>query len=708
MKKSPLPGLFLALVLFFAAYPGPAQEGGIPGGADGEAEQEQGTGDGGAFDENQSAEGALTGDEDYELFPDYAPGITVTGRREPPAPSPVTPLTSPYGAHNVVGEEQIREQGSLDFLDALQNVPGVVAAKRNIVGTNMGSSLYIRGRGATHPSLDTVTSFDGVPRGGLVYGQSLADGISVFSAAAVEVYKSPQPSGFGAGYGMVNIQPKYMSREGREVRAGFSAGSYGVLAEHAAFGVRSGAFDVYGAQSWVSADGHVDHSAAGQQSYYLNLGYALNDFWNLRALADYTRAQTEQPRSTDQLTSDILSRYDTDGFLSTLTLNNGFEKASGFIKLYFNNTNFYWLHENGEPDDWSKQPMTAMGIKVRETFSLWKGNEWIGGLDLDKTQTANEDHNTPPRPSVYTGFPGMTLFSPYLAVSQYFGAPAGFHVVPSAGVRTYLHNIWDNQIVPQAGMVLGYGSISLNLQYSWGVVYPAPAAIQSLVNDAAAFAGADLKTVKPETVYHYEAGLFQNWPDLADLGVSWFFDDGRNRIIASWSPAAPDNDVSTASYFRISGIEWNGSITLTKELPFMNRLDLFAGGTWLWVRARGPNGKEARKLPYTPELSMSAGFTWTPFRGIRLSGDYQHLRGLYAGSLTSSANFSEPTETARMEDQHLLNFRISCTLHYKPWNVSEAEFFFAAGNVLNRPYEYYYNYKMPGLTFAGGINLRFN
>jgi outer membrane receptor protein involved in Fe transport len=237
-------------------------------------------------------------------------------------------------------------------------------------------------------------------------------------------------------------------------------------------------------------------------------------------------------------------------------------------------------------------------------------------------------------------------------------------------------------------------------------VYPAPAAIQALINDSAA--EADLKTVKPETAYHYEAGLSHTWPELAALGLSWFFDDGRNRIIASWSPVAPENDISVASYFRIYGLEWNGSITLAKNAPFINRLEFFTGGTWLWVRAQGPNGREARKLPCTPELSMSAGLTWTPFRGIRISGDYQHLRGLYAGSLMPSANFSEPTETAKLEDQHLLNLRISCTLHYRPWNIAEAEFFFAANNVLDRTYEYNYNYKMPGLTDTGGINLRFN
>jgi hypothetical protein len=107
-------------------------------------------------------------------------------------------------------------------------------------------------------------------------------------------------------------------------------------------------------------------------------------------------------------------------------------------------------------------------------------------------------------------------------------------------------------------------------------------------------------------------------------------------------------------------------------------------------------------MPYTPDRSVSAGTAWAPFRGIRLGGDYQYLRGLYAGSLMRSANFTGPTETAKLDDQHLLNLRISCPFHYQPWNVSEAEIFFSAANVLNRTYEYYYNFEMPGITLWGG------
>jgi iron complex outermembrane receptor protein len=658
--------------------------------------------------EAQSSESPEDGgqpESDYILFPEEGPTLTVTGR---PQPDPAAPVSGPYGSRNVVTEDQIREQGSLDILDSLRNVPGVMVSKRNILGTNTGTSLYIRGRGATHPSIETITMFDGVPRNGMIYGQSMADGIPVFAAGSVEIYKSPQPSVFGTGYGIVNIQPLYMRAEGMEVRTGFSAGSFGTFADNEALGWKSGKFDIYAAHSWVTTEGHTEHSGASQQSYYLNAGFRINTHWEARFLANSVEAATEQPRAKDQLKSAVLSTYDTNTAFSTITLNNNFDKAAGFLKFYYNDTDFYWRHESGIQDDWSKQPATGSGLRARESFFPWEGTEFVAGLDLDKTLAANEDHNSgfesdgvTPRKSVYTDFPDMTLYSPYVAFSQYLGETEGLHLVPSAAARAYLHNLWANGFAPQAGLVFGYANTDLRFNYAWGLVYPAPATIQILANDPAAFEAEDLKRIKPEIVYHYEAGITHTQPGLFTLGGSVFYDDGRNRIIASWTPAAPVNDVSSASYFRITGAEAYGSLRL------FDSFELFTGGTWMNVRAKSKNGKEVNKLPYTPAFAGSAGFRWS-VENFRLSGDFQYIRGIYAGTLMRSAGFSDPSPAAKMDDQYLLNMRISYTIDHEPWNLAKAEIFFSADNILNRTYEYYYNYEMPGIAFMVGADIKFN
>jgi iron complex outermembrane receptor protein len=638
-------------------------------------------------------------DPDYDNVPLYtAPTVTVIGVFEAETQSPAVPASTLYGTQfNVVTEEQIERQGSLDFLDTLRNVPGVMFSKHNVLGSNTGTSLYVRGRGYNHPSLETTTYFDGVPRNGLVYGQSMADGIPVFSAGSIEVYKYPQPSRFGAGYALVNVVPKHMTREGQEYRLGFSGGIFGTIAQNASVGHKKNNFDVYAAQSWISTGGHTDHSEAYQQNYYLNLGLTASENWNVRLLGNYVDAQTSQPRQKSHSSSDILQRYDTNTIFATATVNNDYGIAYGFAKFYYNNTDFYIRHESGRFDDWSRQPLTATGVKAKETLGLFKGNELIAGIDLDRFQTSNEDHNTAAGTStVISLFPDMHLFSPYLAMSHYLGTEEKFHIIPSAGIRGYLHDAWANKAAPQAGLVAGWGNTNLNLNYSFGVVYPAPAVIRNWVNNNPEYDAGDLKDSRPETVRHFEAGLAHAWPELFTLGASGFFDDGRDRIVGSG--AVPGNAASV-DYFRIFGVEFSGSAS-----PFRG-LELFAGGTWLNIRARGSDDVEADKMFYTPDLSISAGFNLTLFERLRLNADYQHLGGLYGGASLAGDTFSNPPETNKLDDINLVNARLSYTLEYKKWHIDEAEAFVAVNNVLNQKYAYYLDEEMPGISFMVGLNV---
>lgn len=218
------------------------------------------------------------GEEDEYLPMEDEVGITVTGKD----PSPAEAETSPYGRHNEVSAEQIQKQGSQDLLDALRNVPGLSFSKRNSLGGDTGTSLYIRGRGASHPSVETITNFDGVPRNGAIYGQSMPDSFSLDIAENITVYKSPQPSAFGAGYALVDIVPRYMKQEGWEGELGLSLGSFLFFGEHASFGFKKKAFDIFAGQSLSSTEGHTEHSAAYRRSYYLNTGWTFNENWNVR------------------------------------------------------------------------------------------------------------------------------------------------------------------------------------------------------------------------------------------------------------------------------------------------------------------------------------------------------------------------------------------------------------------------------------------
>jgi iron complex outermembrane receptor protein len=255
---------------------------------------------------------------------------------------------------------------------------------KNLVGSQTSHSLYIRGRGMSHPSADFTILFDGAPRYGGLFGQVLGDGIPVSAIGGIEVYKSPQPSQFGTGYASINILPKYLTKEGREAALTTSAGSYGTVDEDLSAGVKKGPFDIFMSQSWIRTDGHREHSGADQESYYLNTGYQINNEWNVRFLLNYVDAGTDapMPNVTPTATNGVswpgAERYETETLFTTMTLNHRYDRFGGYVKAYYNSTTFDLLQEltNGVRYGGnagglrSRQEIGLYGVRGKETFHL--------------------------------------------------------------------------------------------------------------------------------------------------------------------------------------------------------------------------------------------------------------------------------------------------------------------------------------------------
>ncbi|MDR2075689.1 MAG: TonB-dependent receptor plug domain-containing protein [Desulfovibrio sp.] len=648
------------------------------------------------------------------------PEVTVYGLADQP---PSTPVTTSFGTQfNVVTEEQISRQGALDFYDALRNVPGVMYRKSNIIGGQTSHSLYIRGRGASHPSPDLNIYFDDVPRSGVLYGQALADGIPVYALGGMEIYKYPQPSRFGSGYGMVNFIPKYMAEEGQEARFGFEGGSYATFAENVGLGMKKGVWDIYAAQSLLSTEGHVAHSGGWQESYYLNTGLQLGEHWSLRFMGNYVYAETDKPNTPLTRQRGSPRRFDTETSLTTLTLSNTYADASGYVKGYYNNTNFWLVGETsgGVPNAaTSRQSNDLWGLRARETFSLWEGSEIVAGFDLDRMDLANEQRFRDNRSTVTWNFPDQTVFSPYAAVSQFLGSEDGFHLIPSAGLRLYSNSVFEDKAAPQAGLILGYAHTDLNFNYARGVNYPSPVILQNYLGNASLPSSLDTEEIRPEIVDHYELGLTHTWPGLARLSGTFFYDRGRDRTRAYMygnQPSSVSFFNSSASRYRIRGLELAGSLT-----P-LEGLELFAGATWLRAKAVGDDGLERDRMPYTPDFALQTGFSWKFHENFRLSGDYQHLQGVYDGTAARTTNpaapasdFSRLTKLNKLKDIDVVNLRLDYLFSYEPLALKEGKLFFAVDNVFDADYAYTKevsatdsaSYWMPGTTFMLGLELKF-
>ena len=654
--------------------------------------------------------------------------IVVTGFHDAEFPSPTSPLDTRYGTqYNIITNEQIKQQDSKDFKDTLRNVPGVMFQSRNLMGEHSSTSLYIRGRGASHPSSDFAILFDGVPRYGALYGQVLGDGIAVSTIDRIELFKSPQPSQFGSGYASINIKPKHLYEDGKELILSASGGSYRTFIESISGGIKDGKWDFYVSQSWGSTDGSRDNSRAQQQGYYVNIGYQLNENWNIRLLANYVDGQTNVPRPdpippAPGVSWPTAERFDTKTFFTTLTLNHKYKNSEGYIKAYWNDTTFDILQElttngqryaGGSGGLWSRQDVNLYGIRIKEKVSLWERGEIIAGVDLDMTSLKNtqKTYSGQAHPGINGGlaeriwdFPNTTIFSPYAAISQEFEISDKSSLIPSAGFRYYYHNEFENKASAQAGLVIGYGNTDLSLNYARGINYPTPAVLQGMVLTSAPVANPRQywENIKPEVVDHFEVGLTHTMPEIATFGVTAFHDKGKDRFRAYMGGVIPPFNDTTGRY-RIRGLELSATVTPT------NDVEIFAGATWLKAEATGSDGIKQNKMPYTPKFALQAGFSWRFLESFKLYMDVQHFNGVYQGTNRRPLGFDFPllTDADKLDDITVVNARLSYNFDYAPWRLKDSEFFIAVSNILNKKYEYAKGYRMPGTTFFIGLNFKF-
>jgi len=646
-----------------------------------------------------------------------------------PLANPVTPVATRYGTqHNVVTEEQIREQNGLDFQSALRDVPGVMFQSKNLMGSQTSHSLYIRGRGADHPSSDFAILYDDVPRFGALFGQVLGDGIALPTIGSIEIFKSPQPSEFGSGYASVNVKPRYLKEDGKELIVDVSGGTYNTFGQSLSAGVKKGPYDIYVSQSWASTDGHVGHSRAQQQSYYANAGYDLTQNWNVRFLANYVGSQTlaplpeTRPTATNGVSWPMAERFDTSTTLSTLTLNNRYEKAAGYLKAYVNETDFDLLQEltngvryaGGTDGLWSRQHMVLYGVRMKEKLFFWPKGEMVVGADLDKSELKNTQRTysglavagiNGGRAERVWDFPGITLISPYAAVSHLFGRPESFHATPSAGYRYLHHSDFQSASSYQAGLVAGYAHTDINLNYSRGVNYPSPIVLMNMVLTNAPVANASQywANIKPETVDHYEIGLTHSWPQKASLGATAFYDKGSDRYQAYMFGPIPVSFNDPIGKYEIQGVELTGTL-----IP-ISKLELFAGATLMQAKASGSDHIERDHMPYTPGFQFQAGVNWSFLNRFRLRLDTQYLQDVYSATSmrTGTFNYSQLTENNKLEDFILANGRLGYGFDYKPLRIADSEVYVAVNNIFNRHYEYAKGYSMPGITVFAGVTLKF-
>lgn len=585
----------------------------------------------------------------------------------------------------VVTQEQIESLNAVDLPEALVRVPGVTISRHNHVGSfggGEGGAVFIRGMGSSRPGSEIKTYVDDVPMYMGPWNHPLMDLLPVDAAQSIEVIKGPQPQRYGDTLSAVNMVPKRQQGDESTTTVKFSVGSYGTVSESVEHGGKIDDFDYYVGEGYIRSDGHRKDSWGSKLGYYVNLGYAINDLWDVRLIGLGATNRSSDP-GPDTPTGVSDGTYGTNAQLVSVTLSNNYEYLDGHFKFFVNTGEGNWKDQAGADDD-CLNDFTFYGLRLDETFHPWTGMDITLGLDQDWWQS--KVHNT------YDGgtdeiidIPDYALTMPYIGASQLIGAKDSFYAIPSVGVRYYEHNRFDSESAPFGGLILGYRNTEAHVALSRGVVYPG----QDLLAASWVLSNG-WEDMEAELSDHLEVGLAHDFSGVVKLEATYFKDRGNNRYVFAFSPAAGGPVWYNSGRYEITGWEFTAS---AKPL---DTLSLFAGLTLLDVN-------EPTDMPYAPETTFSAGFTWRFLDNFTLSMDGQYVDEMYVlsqGRMATAAN----TETV---DGH---FVLSGRLGWEFWSDlldADCELYLAGENLLDNEYEYKPDYEMPGVNGTMGFKVNF-
>ncbi len=573
----------------------------------------------------------------------------------------------------------------------LREAPGVVVSHFNPVGSfggGEGGAVFIRGMGAARPGAEIQLAIDGIANFNSLWTHPLLDMLSVDIAQRIDVYKGAQPVLYGnMAFGVVDLITKRQTDPGFTTSLQLAGGSYNTVVEVAEHGGKVDNLDYYLLQSYRSSDGNRPHADGELQNYFGRIGYALNSNWEAHLVFNRTDNWADDPGPSPSLVppSQVYSngRFNDDDYLTIVTLANHYERVDGYVKAYWNGGTLNWFNQYDSTtkvnDENTLTDYDNYGVKTRETFNPWDGGELMTGVDVDFISGKYNDVTA----GTLTVFPRETfrIISPYASLSQQWDFKNDVYLQPSAGFRYFNHDVFADEVAPQAGLVLGVKETEFHASYARGVNYP------GIFVDAFPPGNNLGHKLNPETLDHYEVGGSQRVGKFAKLDLTLFYDGGHDRIVLTYPPFPPV--WKNIGSFRTEGLETTLTVTPVENLA------LFGGFT---VLKANPSD-----LPYAPQWTASAGATYRFLRHFRLSVDSQYVGDQAALSRDRDIN---AINTSQISSYFLVNARLSYDFQLPSWHLA-GQVFIAGENLTDAAYQQKPGYPMPGINGMGGVRVTF-
>jgi outer membrane cobalamin receptor len=560
-------------------------------------------------------------------------------------------------AVSVVNNLQITESNESSLLPVLNGrVPGLFVTERGVMGfgvaTNAAGQISIRGIGGS-PTTGVLMLIDGHPQFMGIFGHPLPDSYIASDVDRVEVIRGPASILYGSNAmgGVINIITKKQTREGFSGNAHLMYGSYNTQKYMASGGYRKNKFSLFASINHDQTDGHRPSSDFSITNGYLKFSYEINN--NLLVNTDFSlaRFKTTDP-GPDTLNAVPGSSLDITRGYWALTIDNNFEKYSGTAKLFYN------FGEHKISDGFHSTDANY-GLNIYETIKLFKGNSLTVGADYLTYGGRAENELAMNGQGIL--FKDTTLYD--AGVYGFIQQTLFDKLTLNAGLRLQKHEIYGTEWIPAGGFAWRFGP-HFTWKSSIAKGFRSPTIRELYIWNHNV-------NLNPETVINYETGLYQSFPgQKLKIELTGFIVNGNNMIVT-----VPMVGLENAGEINNRGVEFGASAN-----PLDN-LDLNL--TYSFIHMKSP-------VYATPKhnLFVSCDYRW---KKLRLMTSIQHVNHLDTDPSVNSESF---------ENYTLLNSKIS----YQA--LKFAELFISAENILDQVYENNIYYKMPGITFFGGIKLK--
>ena len=584
----------------------------------------------------------------------------------------------------VVSAGQIEQLNAIDLASALRRTPGVTISRFNTVGAfggEAGGAVFVRGMGSSRPGSELKTYIDGIPFYMGIWDHPLLDLLPVSSLERVLVHKGPQPQSFGNTFSAIDLATRRSRGEGIDGNVRVSGGGFATFTEQADLAARVGRWDFAVAQGFARSDGHRDAADGRIANGFGRVGYQWTPRWSLVGTVLVADNDASDPGIVGQPDTRT-GRFATSGALVTMTLAHEYARANGSLQAYVNAGEGDWRGQPA-PDGDTRSRFDLAGLRWREQVS-GLGGYVSGGLDVDRIDGSVTFDRVPPAPDGRFDADAFTLVAPHIAIDRVFEVGNGWSLQPSAGLRSYMHSVFDASWAPHAGLVArGLGMLALRVRYARGVNYPGQevAALSGLIPPLRD----SWRTLQPETVQHVEAGASLTPSAAMSVDVAWFRDHLEDRYVFAFPPAVSAPTFTNLGEYTVRGFE------ISVQQRVATRWQVFGALTLL--------DASIATLPYAPDRTLVGGVTGT-LGPVQVAADVQHQSEMHV--LAQSRTFGT-VNTERVDGFTVVNVRPSWLL---PGLDGRAELFVAVENVFDEAYAYRPGYPMPGASAQVGVTFR--